>query len=214
MNHNDYPSFGSLVKFHETTMCVGSEKGLKHLCKCVLELNHAAHKAFMSSWTSIWWCIGFEEYHPCGIFSNVGNLLTRGSHLNLHLDGPVGAASLHFHAECMRYRTLDTIECPVEKCPLSYLNKRIMWKVEGEAHMYRAILLETLFFMKKYRKAPFHSSTLLSISQGTEAKLLMRSPYLRKSRRSLEPWVDLSDFAFKTILWKWNYPNLSIDFLE
>ena len=40
--------------------------------------------------------------------------------LHLQLDGPVGAASLHFHAECTQYRTLDTIECPVEKCPLSY----------------------------------------------------------------------------------------------
>lgn len=36
--------------------------------------------------------------------------------LHIQLDGPVGAASLHFHA-----RTLHTIECPVEKCPLSYL---------------------------------------------------------------------------------------------
>lgn len=66
-----------------------------------------------------------------------------------------------------------------------------MWKVEGEAHMYRAILLETLLrlyiFYKKVSASPFHSFNLLSISQGTEAKLLMRSPYLRKSRRSLEP---------------------------
>ena len=115
MNHNDYPSCGSLVKFNETTMCVGSEKGLKHLCKCVLE--PCGTQSFYELLNKYMVVYGFEEYHPCGTFSNVGNLLTRGSHLNLHLDGPVGAESLHYHAEW----TLDTIECPVEKCPLSYL---------------------------------------------------------------------------------------------